>query len=83
MVICPRNFNLLEAPFIKAKLLGFRLAKSNLARVRRYFSYPFFLTIYFYFRVLIRYLISLALLGKITYLSFRANNPVITYSSRL
>ncbi len=37
--------------------------------------------IYFYLGVLIYYLILLALLGKISSLSFYVNNLVITYSS--
>jgi hypothetical protein len=72
---------LLEAPFVKTKLLGFKLAKSNLAGVGRCFSYSFFLTIYFYFRVLIRYLILLASPSKIIYLNLYVFNPVIAYSS--
>jgi len=31
ILIWPRNFDLLEAPFITTKLLGLDLAKSNLA----------------------------------------------------
>ena len=80
-LIWPRNFDLLEAPFIIIELLGLDLAKSDLTRVRRCFFYLFFLIIYFYLGVLIYYLISLALLDKISSLSFYVSDLVITYSS--
>jgi len=72
---------LLKASFVITKLLGLDLAKSNLVRVGKYFSYLFFLIIYFYLRALIYYLILLALLGKISSLSFLVSDLVITYSS--